>query len=114
MNGPTTRWRRSLVLAVLVAASWGGRDPLADDRPAGDVASFLVLREIDQPRRVAIESAAEWNSEAEATLVKILQRIDAPANLVAGWRAAAAPAPAAGGAVAIALESVRPAAAKAA
>jgi len=102
MNGPTTRWRRSLVLAVLVAASWGGRDPLADDRPAGDVASFLVLREIDQPRRVAIESAAEWNSEAEATLVKILQRIDAPANLVAGWRAAAAPAPAAGGAVAIA------------
>ena len=90
------------MFAVLVAAFWGGRELLADDRPAGDVASFLVLREIDQPRRVAIESAAEWNSEAEATLVKILQRIDAPANLVAGWRAAAAPAPAAGGAVAIA------------
>ena len=102
MNGLTTAWRQSLVVAILLAGLAVGRGPRADDKPAGDVASFLVLREIDRPRRAAIESAAEWNAEAEAAAIKILQRIDAPANLVAGWRAAAAPVPAAGDPVTIA------------
>lgn len=102
MNGLTTAWRQSLVVAILLAGLAAGRGPRADDKPAGDVASFLVLREIDRPRRAAIESAVDWNAEAEAAAIKILQRIDAPANLVAGWRAAAAPVPAAGDPVTIA------------
>lgn len=102
MNSLTTAWRYSVVLAVLAAAAIGGSGSRADEKPAGDLASFLVLREIDQPRRVAIESAVEWSPEADAVLVKVLQRIDAPANLVAGWRAAATPVAAAGEAVAIA------------
>ena len=102
MNGPMTAWRCGLMLGVLLAAACGSRGLVAEDRPAGDVASFLVLREIDRPRRAAIESAGEWSPEAEAAVVKVLQRIDAPANLSAGWRAAAAKVPAAGEAVAIA------------
>jgi hypothetical protein len=101
MNGLTTAGRQKPVFAILLAAACAGGGLLAADKPAGDVASFLALREIDQPRRAVIESAAEWSQEAEATLVKVLQRIDAPANLVAGWRAAAAPVPAAGEAVVI-------------
>lgn len=102
MNGLMATWRSRLVVAVMMAAAGGGPVLSADERPAGDLASFLTLREIDRPRRAAIESASEWSPEAEATLVKILQRLDAPANLVAGWRAAAAPVPAAGEPVAIA------------
>jgi len=109
MNGLTATWRRTLVFAAMMAAAGGAAGLHADDRPAGDVASFLVLREIDRPRRAAIESASEWSPEADETLVKILQRIDAPANLVAGWRAAAAAVPAAGEPVSItdALVTVR-------
>ena len=92
MNGPMTAWRCGLMLGVLLAAACGSRGLVAEDRPAGDVASFLVLREIDRPRRAAIESAGEWSPEAEAAVVKVLQRIDAPAKLSAGWRAAAAKA----------------------
>jgi hypothetical protein len=102
MRGPAIVGR-ALVAVALVAATWSGPAPLlAQGDPAQDVASFLKLREIDQVRRAAIESAAEWSPAAEATLVKILQRIDAPANLVAGWRAAATAVPAAGEAIAIA------------
>lgn len=68
---------------------------------AGDVGSFLELREIDRPRRAVVEAASDWTPEVEAAVVKILQRIDAPAGLVAGWLAAARPVPAAGEAVAI-------------
>ena len=90
----------TLVLAVLAAAAGSIR---GDDPPAvADVAAFLALREIDQPRRAAIETAADWTPEVEADVVKVLQRLDAPPALVAGWRKAARPAPAAGEAVAIA------------
>jgi hypothetical protein len=105
MSGLRATRRIKLMLAVLALAC-PNRGSLAAGQPAGDVASFLMLREIDRPRRAAIESASEWNREAEATLVKILQRIDAPANLVNGWRAAAVPVPAAGEAAAIADELV--------
>ena len=102
MKGLMHGCRGGLLPAVVVVAACFGASARADDRPTGDVASFLALREIDRPRRAALESAAEWNEEADATLVKILQRIDAPANLVAGWQAAATPVPAAGEAVSIA------------
>jgi hypothetical protein len=94
---------RATLAVALAAATWSGPSPLlARDEPAKDLISFLELREIDRSRRAAIESAGEWSPDVEATLVKVLQRIDAPANLVAGWRAAAVPVPAAGEAVAIA------------
>jgi hypothetical protein len=93
---------RAQFAAALVAAAWCGPSPIhAQGDVATDVATFLRLREIDQPRRAAIEDASEWSAEADAALVKILQRIDAPGNLVAGWRAAAEPVPAAGEPVAI-------------
>ncbi|MFM7136710.1 MAG: hypothetical protein ACKO1M_06525 [Planctomycetota bacterium] len=53
MNGLTTARRCRLVIALVAAAWAGGQGSRADDKPAGDVASFLVLREIDQPRRAA-------------------------------------------------------------
>jgi len=94
---------RATLAVALAAAICGVPAPLlAQGDSAKDVTSFLKLREIDRPRRAAFESAGEWSPDEEATLVKILQRIDAPANLVAGWRAAAAPVPAAGEAIAIA------------
>jgi hypothetical protein len=96
-------FRAQLAAAALLAVACCEPTPiLAQGGMATDVAAFLKLREIDRPRRAAIEDAAEWNAEADATLVKILQRIDAPGNLVAGWRAAAQPVPAAGEPVAIA------------
>lgn len=87
-----------LLLAVL-AATGAIR---ADEPPAAtSLATFLELREIDGPRRAGIESAVEWSPKVEADIVKILQRLDAPAALVAGWSESARPAPAAGGAVAV-------------
>ena len=94
------QWLVGMVLVVALLSEQSA--PRAEDTPATDVASFLVLREIDQPRRAVLETATEWTAEADAALVKILQRLDAPANLVAGWRAAAKPVPAAGEAVTIA------------
>lgn len=90
-----------LVAALaLSAAALRAADPPA----AADLATFLELREIDKPRRAAVETAGEWTPAVEADVIKILQRLDAPPALVAGWRKAARPAPAAGEPVAIADE----------
>ncbi len=83
------RWRG--VAAVVAVAAWSAC-LAADDGPT-DFKAFLELREIDQPRRESIESATEWNDEAEAAVIKVLRRLDAPESLVAGWRDAAVPAP---------------------
>jgi len=68
---------RATLAVALAAATWSGPSPLlARDEPAKDLISFLELREIDRSRRAAIESAAEWSPDVEATLVKVLQRIE--------------------------------------
>jgi len=94
----TIRWRRLLVAAAvaMVITGGGGSSPAAEAPAAKEAAAFLALREIDKPRRSAVETATDWTPEAEAVVVKILQRIDAPASLVAGWQQAASSPPAAG------------------
>ncbi|MFM8413655.1 MAG: hypothetical protein ACKOCX_02925 [Planctomycetota bacterium] len=100
---PVGRRSVATLLLLVLAVTAGSR--AADEPPAAaDVPTFLRLREIDQPRRAAIEAAAEWTPEVEADVVKILQRLDAPPALAAGWKQAAQPAPAAGEAVAVADE----------
>jgi hypothetical protein len=42
MNGLTTAGRQKPVLAILLAVACAGGEPLAADKPAGDVASFLA------------------------------------------------------------------------
>jgi len=92
-------------LTLVVAASGAG-STRAEQATASDIGSFLRLREIDKPRRATIETATDWTPEVEAVVIKILQRIDAPAGLVAGWQKAARPAPTAGEAVTIGDELV--------
>jgi hypothetical protein len=91
---------------LIVAATLGGVAAAAEPIAGSDVGSFLELREIDRSRRADVEAATDWTPDAEAVVVKILQRIDAPAGLVAGWQAAARPVPAAGEPVAIEDELV--------
>jgi hypothetical protein len=101
-RGSRGRWGLVATAALAAFVSGGAR---GDDPPPGaELASFLELREIDKPNRVALETATEWTPAADAVLVKVLQRLDAPGNLVAGWRAAARPVAAAGEAVVVADE----------
>lgn len=100
----TCRWSGPVGFVACIAFACTVAFAGDGEPPAGDVASFLVLREIDAPRRKAVEAATEWSPEVEAVVVKVLQRIEAPAGLVAGWRQAARPAPAVGEVVAIADE----------
>jgi hypothetical protein len=99
----THRRLQLAAVAVLVAVA-GAAVPAVEPTPGTDLASFLTLREIDKPRRAVLESAADWTPDLDAVVVKVLQRLDAPGNLVAGWRKAARPAPAAGEAVVVADE----------
>ena len=86
---PMWRWQ-TIVIAMLMATAGLVTDVLrADDASAADVASFLTLREIDRSARSAIEAATEWNDAADAVVVKVLERLAAPAVLVSGWREAA-------------------------
>jgi hypothetical protein len=102
MTGTGTMRRGvSASVGMIVAAMLGGLAGATEPAAGSDVGSFLELRKIDRPRRAEVESAADWTPDVEAIVVKILQRIDAPAGLVASWRAAARPAPAAGEAVTI-------------
>jgi hypothetical protein len=98
------RWQ-TIVIAMLMATAGLVTDVLrADDASAADVASFLTLREIDRSARSAIEAATEWNEAADAVVVKVLERLAAPAGLVSAWREAASRVPAAGEPVAVADE----------
>ena len=98
------RWQ-TIVIAMLMATAGLVTDVLrADDASAADVASFLTLREIDRSARSAIEAATEWNDAADAVVVKVLERLAAPAGLVSAWREAASRVPAAGEPVAVADE----------
>jgi hypothetical protein len=90
---------------LLAAATWpaalllaGGllQGPAAAAEDGSDFAAFLGLRDIDLSRRTAVTAATEWNEQVEAEVVKILQRLDAPESLWAGWRKTAAALPAAG------------------
>lgn len=105
MGGSTWRWWRMIREAtravacisacVLVVPTQAADDPI-------DFPAFLVLREIDLPKREPLTAATAWGEDAEQTLVKVLKRLDAPEGLAAGWPAEATPAPAAGEAVAVA------------
>jgi hypothetical protein len=88
-----------MAVAVLLASP--GTTAVAADPVATDVASFLSLRGIDQTERSGIESAVEWNAAAEGVAIKVLERLAAPAALVAAWRPAASPVAAAGETVAV-------------
>jgi hypothetical protein len=104
MGRAAAGWRGAITTAyaVLLVAACGAGETARADEPEADFASFLVLREIDLPRREPLGAATEWNEAAEQTLVKVLKRLDAPDGLVAGWREKALPLPAAGAAVAVA------------
>jgi len=88
---------------VVIGLTQSGVVPAETPR---DVGSFLELREIDRPRRTAIEEAGAWDDAVDAVVVKVLQRLDAPANLAASWAKVARPVPAADEPVAIADDLV--------
>ncbi|MBM4021968.1 MAG: hypothetical protein FJ284_06975 [Planctomycetes bacterium] len=107
MSGERVTGRRPGLWAwavALLAVSLAEVGPALAEDAAGDVASFLKLREIDQPRRAVVEEAVAWDDAVDGVVVKVLQRLDAPANLAAGWAKAARPVPAADDAVAVADE----------
>jgi len=83
-------------LAGLLASLAIAAAAVADGQPGSDPPSYLVLKEIDRPRRAALERATAWTDEADAVVVKVLRRIDPPAALAARWRAEAGAVPAAG------------------
>ncbi len=101
MQATGTGWRVVTVGGVL-ACLLSGTIAAADDPDPGDLASFLSLKEIDRGSRQSLESAEQWSDEADAVVVKVLRRLDAPATLVARWRAEADQLPAAGEAIAVA------------
>jgi len=94
--------RRVATTGGVLACLLSGAIALADGPAAGDLASFLTLKEIDRGSRQPLESATQWSDEADAVVVKVLRRLEAPAALVARWRAEADPLPAAGEAIAVA------------
>ena len=94
--------RRVATAGGVLACLLSGAIALADGPAAGDLASFLTLKEIDRGSRQPLESATQWSDEADAVVVKVLRRLEAPATLVARWRAEADPLPAAGEAIAVA------------
>ncbi|MFM1903155.1 MAG: hypothetical protein RLZZ440_1055, partial [Planctomycetota bacterium] len=83
----------------LVGAARGSR---AEEAGGTDAATFLKLRGIDRAERSGIEAASEWNAAADTVAIRLLERLAAPAALVAGWREAADPVPAAGDPVTVA------------
>ncbi len=103
MTRLATTVRRVLVgLVVAAAVAVAPRALRAGEPPATDAAAFLQLRGINRAERSGIESASEWNAAADTVAIRLLERLTAPAALVAGWRDAADPVPAAGNPVAIA------------
>lgn len=86
----------AVATTILIAAAQ------AQEPAASDPATFLRLRGVDRSQRSALEAATEWTDASDAVTIKVLERLTAPAALLATWRAGAERVPAAGSPVEVA------------
>lgn len=82
----TATWRMVMAMCFIGWAAACGADETA---PAAEFPAFLAMKEIDLASRSAFVGDAPWNDDKEQTLVKVLTRLPAPANLAATWAAEA-------------------------
>jgi hypothetical protein len=80
-----TRASVAFVCLAIVALASAGREALADGGADG-FARFLAEREIDRERRQVLEEPGPWDEARQRALIRVLQRLAAPAALEVPWR----------------------------
>lgn len=83
-----------ILTGVLLAAA----PAVAQDPLVGDFPKYLADREIDAGDRSLFQDGSAWNESKQKLLIKVLARINAPAELMLPWRDAARDVAAAGAA----------------
>lgn len=78
-------------MCCLIGLASTRRDCRGDEAVGGlSLRQFLVERGIDRAGREPIEKATAWDDAVQQAALRVLLRLAAPAELVAGWRADAA------------------------